>query len=367
MRVLKYELCKLFRFPLMWGLLVLFVSFNIYIIYSEVGYSEYQKSLNGVYDVITGQADSGEYFELYTEYKNSVSGSYDTLDMQKIKQMKEDMTGFVPSGCYQEFIDKNYDKLQNKLKQIKADGDTIGDFYPGDVFRIHKKLYLVMKLCIIEMLLMMCFSVLYLMDYERLNKTEELVYASNIGRRAMCIKKIIGIIGGLVFSGLLLFVSLAVFFSFVPMKGLWQTPVSSVMVMESSGIWEYPFITFVRLNIGQEFAIGIILSLMLTLLIGIFSSAVRLFVNNSYITLVGTSAGFVGLFLLPVAIKSVSYIKTAACLNPATLWYYCGRWFIENDLPVSFAWSEFITLGIWFIITAVIMLFGRCYLKTRDI
>ena len=367
MRVMKYELQKLFRFPLMWGLLAVFVGFNIYIIHSEVGNHEFHDSLHGVYEVIIGHETNGEYYELYTQYNDSVSGSYDTLDMQKIKEMKEKMGDFYPTGSYSKFIDNNYEILQKRVEEIKADGDTDGIFYPGDVFQIHKKTYLILKVCIVEMLIMMCFSVLYLMDFERLNRTEELVFSSQIGRKDMLLKHKAGILGGLMFSLLILSLSFAVFGVYVPMRGLWSIPVNSVMVMESSGVWEYPFITFVPLTIGKEFVLSIALTLLLVLLFGILSGAVQLYVHNSYITMIDTAVGFVVFMLLPYIVKNACWLKTFVCLTPSSLWYYCSRWFIENDLPVSFAWSEFITLGIWFVISIILMLVGKSYLKSKDI
>lgn len=367
MRVMKYELRKLFGFPLMWGLLAVFLGFSFYIIHSEVGYHEFQKSLHGVYNVMVGHETSSEYYDLYTHYHGSVSGSYDTLDMRKIKEMKENMCDYYPTGSYAELIDNNYETLQKRLEEIIADGDSDGMFYPGDVFQIHKKIYLIMKVCLIEMIIMMCFSVLYLMDFERLNRTEALVFSCRIGRTDMRLKLAAGVLGGLLFSVMILCLSFAVFLALVPMRGLWSTPVNSVMVMESSGVWEYPFITFVPLTIGKEFFLSIAVTLLLVLLFGILSGAVQLYVHNSYLTMIGCAVGFVVLMLLPFIVKNACWLKTFVCLTPSSLWYYCSRWFIENDLPVSFAWSEFITLGIWFVISIILMLVGKSYLKSKDI
>lgn len=367
MRVLRYELKRIFSFPLMWGLLAVFLVFNFYIIHSEVGYKEFQEHLNGIYEVILGNDTSSKYYDQYIQYLDSVSGSYDTLDMLKIKEMKENMGGFYPKGSYANFIDSNYDKLQMRVQDIKANEKTTQYFYPGDMFQIHKKIYQVMKMCMIEMLIMMCFSVLYLMDYERLSRSEELVFSCQIGRKDMQIKHKAGLIGGLVFSLMILLSSFIVFFAYVPMQGLWATPVNSVMVMESSGVWEYPFITFIPMTIGKEFVLSISITVLYVITFGVLSGAVQHFIHNSYITMIGTAAGFIILLLLPFIVKSANWIKTIAALNPASLWYYCSRWFIENDLPVSFAWSELVTLGTWLILSIIIMLWGHRYLRIKDI
>lgn len=180
-------------------------------------------------------------------------------------------------------------------------------------------------------------------------------------------KHIAGLLGGLIFCVVILVFSLGVFFAFVPMKVLWETPVGSVMVMESSGLWEYPFITFVRLNIGQELLLNLLTAFLLTVLCGIFAGALQLFVNNSYITMISAGAGFMGLIAVAFAVKPAGWLKTFVCMNPAVLWRYCGRWFIENDIIVSFAWSEFFTLGIRLIFAGILTIAGDHHYKIKDV
>ena len=367
MRILPYELRKVLCYPLIWGIIAVFVGFNVFFVYSNVGYTDFQREIREMHEVVLGNIQEGELYDLYTQYKALYSGSYNDLDMQSIKRMKEKMLKFEPDGSYAEFINSNYDKLQKRVKQIEADGDTDRGFYPGDIFGIHGKLSSLLRLCIIEALIIMCLSVLYLMDFERINHTEDLVFPSWIGRSAMRIKLRAGIIGGMLFAALVLVVSVGAFFLFVPMSGLWRTSVSSYLVMESNGLWEYPFITFVRLNIWQELVLELVVALLTVLLIGLIAGTVQLFVNNSYFTIICIASVFVGFLALPVTIRNASWIKTAVSLTPSTMWRYCGRWFIENDMPVSFAWSEFFTLGIWFMLTIIFLLCGIRFMQTKDI
>lgn len=377
MRAFRFELKKLLNDPLMWVLPALFVGFDFFIVFHEVGMSDFRrdvKEMHGIIlendttcekiSVLTGSANVLEAY--YAGYVNGYSQSYDSLDMQDIKQMKEDTGSFHPSGSYKEFIDSNYDKLQMRVEEIKVSGDSAAAFYPGDGFAIHGKLYSLLKLCIIEMLIMMCFSVLYLMDFERINHTEDFVFSCECGRENMLTKLLAGLFLGHGYSAMILLSSLLFFFSFVPMKGLWNTPVSSFMVMEHSGLWEYPFITFVPLNFGQLLMLSIVTATLLALLIGLFAGALQLFLHNSYITMVSISAGYFGLLALPFAVRKADWIKTIVALNPAELWAQCGRWFIENYLALSFAWSEWWTLGIWTVVGAVFLLVGWRYFRRKD-
>lgn len=374
MRAFKIEVKKLLKYPLMWILLTVFVGFDLFIIYDEVGNKDFRYNVKEMYEIILANgveisaiSDSDNELEAYyVDYVNKYSQSYDSLDMQNIKQMKEDFGSFYPHGCYKVFLDDNYAKLQKRVEEIKSSGDDAVAFYPGDRFGIHGKLYSVIKICIIEMLIMICFSVLYLMDFERIHQTEDLVFSCKCGRKIMLTKMFTGLLIGFGYSVIILTASLLIFFAYVPMKGLWNTPVSSFMIMESSGLWEYPFITYVRLMFGQLLALSIVMAFLLTLLIGLLAGSLQFFINNSYITMVDLSAGFLGLFALPFAVKKANWIKTIAAVNPATLWSQCRRWFIENDISLSFAWSEYWTLGIWIIICMVCMLAGWRYFCRKD-
>lgn len=376
MRIYRFEIKKLICFPLLWSLLTAFTVFNVYVICSELGSHNEKERTTAVYNVMLStdlclhtekiekmKKSKNENEKFYAEYVDDYSHSYDSLDMQSVKDFKEIMFNFHPTGSYKQFIDENYDKLQKRVEEIKNCGDDAVGFYPGDIFKIHKRLYNLLMIIIIEMLIMMCFSVLYLMDYERINRTEDLAFSSKIGRKDMLIKWFAGMTVGLLYCIILLTSGLFVFLSLVPMKGLWNVPISSYMVMESSGLWEYPFITFVRLTTLQHLVISVFTAFFMAFIFGAISGGIQLFVHSSYITMISIAAGFIGLLALPFAASSANWIKTALCLNPASMWKACTRWFIEYDLCVSFAWSEFVIIRLWAIIATVLFSFGIMYFK----
>ena len=385
MRILKYELNKLIHFPLLWGLLFLFLAYNSFILYTKAGDSEFRSSVREMHEIIqsTGvdletqketlasMSESPKEAEAYySSYAISFEDIYDTLNMQDIKQMKEDLQGFCPEGSYKTFLDHNYARLQQRVEEVRADGDDAVGFYPGNGYEIHKKLYSTLQLIIMELWILMGFSVLYLMDYERINGSTDLVFTSMEGRTNLLSKWLAGLLMGVLFSIILLAAALLIFFIFVPMEGLMHTPVSSYMVMESNILWTYPFITYVRLTFLQELLLSILTALLLTLLIGLLAGSLQLFFHNSYLTIISIGAGFLGLFALPFAYTSAirpgGWLLTILQLNPVTMWNLCRRWFIEHNLSLSFAWSEFWTLGIWGIIILGIGIAGWRHLKRRD-
>ena len=171
---------------------------------------------------------------------------------------------------------------------------------------------------------------------------------------------------GFLYTAILAAVSLMLFLLCVPIQGLWETPISSFMVMQSRGFYLYPYITFVRLSIGKYLLLSLLVVLLLVLLVGIFSGAVQFFFRNSYLTMLSIGLLFMGMIALPYLFQT-GFVHTAMALNPAALWYMCGGWFIEYDPAVSFAWSEFLTAGIWLIITLSGLWAGKRYFMNIDL
>ena len=204
------------------------------------------------------------------------------------------------------------------------------------------------------------------MDIDRLCDTQSLVCSSKLGRSSIIIKFYAGLLFGTLQCAILFSTGICAFVIFTPLSKLWGIPVSSAMVMESSGLWEYPFITFVRLDIGTELLLAITSVIILNALLGLISGAVQLFTHNSYISMLLVSLGFVALLAAPLAARSQTVFKTAVLLNPAVMWQYCGRWFIEHNPALSFAWSEFWTIGIWSTIGIVAFMLGRHWLYQKD-
>ena len=79
---------------------------------------------------------------------------------------------------------------------------------------------------------MMVFCMLYIMDYERVHKTRDIIIGSKFGKETMKYKIIAGFMSGLVFSIVLCVITFVSFFKYVSFDGLWNVPISSSMVAE---------------------------------------------------------------------------------------------------------------------------------------
>lgn len=381
MRLFCLEFRKLLRCRFLWLLLAIFLAYDIFIVWDTVGrnsdiYHDMYKVIMQTGTDMTENADKidsllnseNEIESYYADYVKAYEGIYKDFDIRSVLYSKISMSdNFVTEGKYYEWISRNYDKLQERVEEIKAAREDKYAFYPGINYKVHSILFTsVLRMLLLQILILTALAVLYLMDHERIQKTEYLTYSSRTGRKIQYTKWLSGMAMSMIYAVILITVTLLLFLLFVPMRGLWETPVSSFMAMQQRGFYLYPYITFVRLSFGKYLLLSLFAVFLLIILVGILSGAVQLFFRNSYLTALSMGMLFLGLMALPY-LFSTGFPHTVTALNPAALWYMCGGWFIEYDPAVSFAWSEFITIGVWLIIMLIVSEFGKKYFLNIDL
>jgi len=373
MLVAEKEFSKIIKHPMLWTLTFLFILLNMLVLYDDVGDAQAREHFHRLHDVILDYGinlenpnpkDSAigldlEYIKFYLEYVKSHRTLYDNLDMHSIFQQKQELQNYHPTGAYGKFLKKNYEKLQKRLEEIKSTGEGNYGFYPGSAGGIHSLLYgKVTRLLMLETSVLMMLSILYLMDYERLHRTRDLVLATRVGKKVMRLKILTGTAAGFLFSTFLSAASFAMFFYCVPFRGLWNVPVSSVMMAEPRIYGFYPFITFWRLTEKSYFALTLLVLTLLLIVTALLTAALQLLLQNSYFTFLLKVILYMVLFLI-VPGGFTSFADVLICLNPSALWISAAGWFMEHELILSFAGNEFWCIGLWTIIALIGLWFGR--------
>lgn len=207
------ECGKCLRHPFLWIVCITFGLFQFLSIYTYVGNAGMRKELRQMHVAVTDEETaSPEYKSAYADYKKTYGGMYDTLDMRKILEQKEKKSGYEPQGAWGMWIVRNYDRLQKRVEQIRKTGEGTYVFYPGSWYKLHSTLYgKLWKKLILQTAVLMILSMLYLMDYERIYKTQDLVLATTTGKKMMEKKMLAGTLCGLFYAGLLTAFTLLVF------------------------------------------------------------------------------------------------------------------------------------------------------------
>ncbi len=357
MRIFRHELKKLLLCPFLLGLLAVFTVYDIVILYDDL--SPKYCGYGGIYVAIVGAENAEEgAIEYYQNFYNEFSAIYDDLDMNEIFKQKMSLyySDVPQDSAYRKWAEKNYAELQTRVENIRKTGEADGNFYPGPAYKIHKKLCGLLSRSLLESMILTALGVLYLMDYERVNAAEGLVYATKCGRKVQLKKLLAGAVFSLISSAILFMMPLAVFSAIVPMKGLWQTSVSAFTLTEPTTFFTYPFITWTKMSVFGQLSASLGLCAALILITAAVCAGAYFFARNSYFVMLGSGVAFLGLLLLPYAVPAGMW-HTVSLMTPPVLWYSSGMRFIEFD-PARGEWFEAATAALWICISAAVLLAG---------
>lgn len=347
----KYEAKKILKNPVIWGLVCFFLFINGFLMWTNL-----DGSLAEIRQV--SQILAVEGVDVIDEtYYEGLLAQYDTLDMMKIKDIKKELYNYQSTGIFQEFIDSNYAKLQERVDEIKADGEADDMIYPGEVYRLHTKLYVkTLRPLLLEMGLLVMMCILFLMDYERLNKTTDLVYSSNTGRAIQKKKWFCGLVSGLGFGAVLMLITLGTWFLLIPYKGFWKSSISAALATEPRGVFVYPFITYEKMTVLEYLIASILFCFVLLIVLGILTGAMQFLLKNSYFAVLA-----IVLFLFgALYVNTISFGNALDILfswNLAYLWSSSGAWFMENNLFDSFQGAQVLNAGVQFVVFGFLWIF----------
>lgn len=372
MRIIKKEGLKLIKHPMLWGMTAVFLACNLILVYNNVGYKNAREHFHSLHSTILAygidlNAPNPEFCptdpmaEFYLGYVESGRTLYDKVDMYSLLEKKQALWNYYPVGNYGQFLQHNYDKLQKRLEEIRITGEGNYGFYPGTAEGVHIHSFLygtLMRQLMLEMPVLLMLSVLYLMDYERIHKTRAIIIATRMGKRIMYRKIFVGIGVGLLFDAVLAVGTFSAFFYCVPLKGLWEVPVSAALMAEARPYGYYPFITFWPLTSREYFALTLLVVALLLIITGLLAAALQLFMHNSYFTFLGQVILYIILYLIASG-PFTSFLDVLLCLSPSALWITSAAWFMENELILSFAGNEFWCIGLWSVIGILFLLCGR--------
>lgn len=390
MQIAKKEFLKLIKSPFIWFVFLAFFLLNTIIIYSSVGEKNIRQEMRKMHETIleygvnlkdgsqkeqvqtkianTNTEDETDYMEFYQSYLENYGTLYDDLDMMDILKQQERMCNYHPTGAYEKFINGNYEKLQKRVEEIKQSGESDYGFYPGMVYNIHSFLYSkIGKKLLLETTVLAILSILFLMDYERIHKTRNLVLVTRTGKQVMRTKAFMGVLGGFLYSLLLMAGTYGYFFFHVSFTGLWKVPVASNLVAEARGQLMYPFITFWRLSESNYLLLTLLVFMGILLLAAGLSIALQMLLQNSYLTFLVQCLLFMSLELFAYWNTATFFDVVKAVCNPVVLWITCGAWFMENELSLSFAGNEFWCIGCSGILVKVLMGIGRFRYKKLEV
>lgn len=412
MGIIIEECKKAFKSPILIGLLVLFSAFNIFLIVSDSYFKDELQVANElsktygleITDGATGklerdiQADfvkvteiTGEnaadflsqlqmidedlyskeehlFFqelqlkEVYLAQAKSIDDNYKTLDIEAIGESTIEMYGL--GGGVADIMRAEYQKLAHRFEEIKANEEHREWFFLGKPYQLHSFLFrTVFKLIMFEALILIVLTTALLTTFEYENKTQLLAYSTKKGRSLMKRKLGASLITSLIFSIVLLVLTLGTYFIIFDYRHLWQSAISSALN------WEYniPYITWWDLSFWQFLMLVIAVLLVCFVLFSVITFFIATVVKNSYFTFFIFAILFALGFLLPSFMPTSSLLFLVSLFNLPIVVMNPHMLFTGNSGLTMLQYHELITVGAWSFIALILYWLAMKYMKKVDI
>ena len=271
------------------------------------------------------------------------------------------------SGSAEENIREKYEKLQLVVDEKAENGDSLSVYFGIGTYGMHDFLFEKLFFAIIaEVVLIAMFAALMSTGFENIRNTESLVASSKTGRCISGTKLAASLTSGLTFFGVILAVSLCIFFARYDYSAVWNDNVSSSFNASYS---QNPFITWRSFTVAKYLWATIGAAAGLTVIFGLFGYAIGTFFRSGYASCGIAVALCVLQFLTVMLFQVGGWVRGALNLMPLLLWINLSRsrWFTEGSAEIIWAHYETIGLIACFIILVAASFTAAKLYKRRDL
>ncbi|MEK5038508.1 hypothetical protein [Sporosarcina sp. FSL K6-3457] len=415
MRIVWYECKKALTSPILIGLLLLFIAFNIFVIMNNSYFKDELKVANELIEKygreitdqsllqfekdlqanliqlkeITGQQFSSVYDfveqlpyekrELYSEkdwhfidqlqlkemyfgMANDIDESYASIDLEKVAA--NDIARYGLSGNAEKTLLREYDKFSQRFEEMKQNGEHKEWFFAGKAYFMHSFLFkTVFQHIAIEALMLIILSTALITNYEFENRTHLVTYGTAKGRRLMKDKLGASVVMAVLLTTFILVNTLIAYFTVFDYMSLWRTSISSAFNWE----YNFPNVAWWDLSVGS-FLAGVIVIVYITMLL--FSGltfALTTLVKNSYTAAILMATFFVLALLIPGFMPTSSNLLFITSYNLSVLVLNIPASFMGSSGLVMFKNFEWLTTVCWTMITILFCLFSLKWFSKKDI
>lgn len=365
MAVFKYEVKKLFSSISIWGLLLFFLIFNLFLVWGTQwnGYPEFVSEVAETTGVVLGDdfseridelSVSPEEREMLDFLKEDTIEAVDHFDDYDITEVGETYIRYLNQVYSNQLSDTLSNNIRNKYSDMQKVVNQKGEAdealslgHASATNTMHENLFdTILGWLMVEGMILVVLIAILSAGFEKGNETEGIVFTTQTGRNVQINKLAASLVLGLGSYLLLTFATLLVYFIVHDYSTLWQSYVSNIFNYRNDIIAGYrPFVTWQSHTVLSYLLskIGITLGLLISFVLSAF--IVEMTIRNSYISF------FViliinGLFVvLPMAI-SLRTFGFYLMLSPAWLVLKHSIWFTDGDVDIL--WRNFEMVGTTF-------------------
>ncbi|SDI32794.1 hypothetical protein SAMN05192534_1355 [Alteribacillus persepolensis] len=416
--ILKHELLKIFKTPVIIVLLLFFMIVNLFIIMSNFYYKDEMAVLTDLVDQYGHQVDEEMLHQFEDNYKekvmwmnqivpvngkvydhpsallsdNSVSlnqelSNHQLRELQEFyvveqyyrtsknlderyqniqvnNQAEKVIHTYGFHGNAAETVRNQYEKIGERLAEIVENEEHRHLFFMGSLYEMHSFLFKDMGRAIIfELIILVVLITAFMMNYEFEQRTHLITYTSKTGRKLIKNKVVAAIIANMSVMAILIGVTLICYFFVYDYSGLWNVPISSYFNTESN----FPYISWWNLSFIEYLGLFVVCIVLAQLLFMILTVVLSIFIKNSYIVF------FIFAIILGIGIWMPSIISLdqnmifAIHFTPFTLILNPHIWFMGNGAFTFFAYYELVTVGVWIVILGIFMSLSTYFFKRQSL
>lgn len=410
MRHIGWELQKLWRSPVIWVLLAVFVGFNSFYIWSNAragqelavlnnivatygkvideemleelqveieqkaetlgskqGAAAYLESLTPEFyseqpEDVQWQIDELSLYVMYAELAVQLKERYGKVNIQALGEDTKKTYGLTGSAA--SWMDDHFVQLEKRFETYMENESYNEWFFAGNPYRMHSFLFRsVVKMVALEGILLAVLMTAYLVSYEREQRTHLLVFASKLGRKVMRKKAWAASIATTATGIVLMAGTLAVFFSLHDYSGLWDVNVGSGLN------WEYqaPYVFWWDIPMWQYVLLAVAIIFISWLIITAATFALAVNVQNSYLVSIAILIVLLALFVVPSYLAFSPLLMLASHFNLILLVLNPHMLFNGLSGMTGFWYHELLTLSIFVLLAAGLAVWSIKRFKRKDL
>ena len=301
MKRVGWEWRKLLTLPALWGFLALCLVFNGLLMANAPGdrqtFGEISATARGLgqrvdQDFVEGlaQRPATSVQEALSQVTGEMTNVYAGYDLSGLVTRYQQLLSASPTASA--WMTAKYQALEQRVDHLAQTGAAM-DLYAGPMTHdSHQFLFgTLMRAMVGEGAVLGMLAALYLLGYEKVHRTEGMVYTTSTGRNMLRGKIVAAVTAGVALYLLLTGLTLGIYFVQWDYSGLWSSSVSSQFNFLTDMMVRRPFLTWADFTVAQYLvaclALGGGLVVGMTLLAALCGTLVRSVYGAALVLLLG--------------------------------------------------------------------------------
>lgn len=265
--------------------------------------------------------------------------AYEKLDIMEMAEGA--IYDYRLSGKAADHVREVYKSLVPRFKELKLNNEHKNIYFVGDIYKTQSLLYRnIMVKVLFEIIIFVLLVISFLINYERDNKTIDLVCTTRRGRNLIKDKLLVCLVTTIIGTIVILGVTLIMYFIVFDYSKVLTVPISSALNWELT-----PMISWFNISVGQYLTLSILVVFILAIIFTLISFVICSILKNSYKTFFVFFILFGLVFMMQKFISNSSGMLIGSHYNIVIMTLNPHMWFREAGPFMTDKYYEALTLA----------------------